>query len=234
MITIQINVFTFELEFKKGYLSSAKNLDKFLKMEKSVRLSNIHLYNKNGTIKKYKVIRDIMEEFFKIRLEMYVKRKEHILNKLKNELDFLSYKVKFILAIISKDIKINNKSKDYIESTLVKLEFPILSKSVDDKNEKNYNYLLGMNLWSLSYEKVEELKKQCQEKETEYKKIKEQTPEDMWKEELDELLVSYEKWYQLKKDDVGELNKVKSKSKKKKGSKGKSKKKSNKTISKVV
>ena len=32
-----------------------------------------------------------------------------------------------------------------------------------------------MNLWSLSYEKVEDLKKQCQDKESEYNKIKENT-----------------------------------------------------------
>jgi DNA topoisomerase II len=220
----------FELEFKKGYLSSVKDLNKFLKMDKNIRLSNIHLYNINGTIKKYKIIKNIMEEFFKIRLEMYCKRKEHMLNKLKNELDVISYKVKFILAIIAADIKINNKSKDYIESKLVQLEFPKLSKSVDDNSDKTYNYLLGMNLWSLSYEKVEELKKQCQEKETEHKKIKEQSPENMWKDELNELLVAYEKWYQLKKDDVGELSNMKSK--KKKDNKGKSK--TNKNISKVV
>ena len=223
----------FELEFKKGYLSTAKNLDKFLKMEKNIRLSNIHLYNKKGTIKKYRTIKSIMDEFYKIRLEMYVKRKDYILNKLKNELDIINYKVKFILAIIAKEIKINNKDKEYIESKLVTLEFPKLSKSIEDKGEKTYNYLLGMNLWSLSYEKVEELKKQCQDKESEYNKIKEITIEDMWKNELDELLVAYEKWYQIKKDDIGELNKAKSKSKNKKKSTEKIKK-SKTQISKVV
>merc|ERR1712196_611316 len=114
------------------------------------------------------VIKDIMDEFFTIRLAMYVERKKHILKKLKNELDLLSYKVKFILAIINKDIKINNKTKSYIESKLEKFEFPKLARNHND-SEKNYSYLLGMNLWSLSYEKVEELKKQMNEKEVEYK-----------------------------------------------------------------
>ena len=37
----------------------------------------------------------------------------------------------------------------------------------------------------------------------------------MWTEELDELKEAYETWYQLKKDDVGDINKNKSTSKKK-------------------
>ena len=95
------------------------------------------------------------------------------------------------------------------------MEFPKLSRSVDESSDKNYNYLLGMNFWSVTEEKVEELKKLHQEKETEYNIIKDKTVETMWTEELDELKEAYETWYQLKKDDVGDINKNKSTSKKK-------------------
>ena len=61
----------FELEFKKGYLATCKNIEKYLRMEKNMKLSNIHLYNENGTIKKYTNIKDILQEFFDIRLKMY-------------------------------------------------------------------------------------------------------------------------------------------------------------------
>ena len=213
----------FELEFKKGYLATCKNIEKYLRMEKNMKLSNIHLYNENGTIKKYTNIKDILQEFFDIRLKMYEKRKEFILNKLKNELDILSYKVKFILAVIDKEIKINNKTKDIIESKLEKLEYPKLSKSNEDKN---FNYLLGMNLWSLTYEKVEELKKQKDEKETEYNSLKDKPIKDIWKEELVELLEAYEKWYQEKLNDVEDIvvtsKKIKKKKKKDKKPKSKS------------
>ena len=127
---------------------------------------------------------------------MYQKRKDYILDKLKNELDILSYKVKFILAVIAKEIKINNKTRDYIEDKLEENEYPMLSRNNSD--EKNYNYLLGMNLWSLTYEKVEELKKQKDDKEAEYNLLKDKSIKDIWKEELNELLDSYNKWYQEK------------------------------------
>lgn len=241
----------FQLEFNDDYVDKA-DIEKDLKLKKNINLTNIHLYNMKGTIKKYRVIKDIMDEFFSIRLAMYVERKKHILSKLKNELDLLSYKVKFIIAIIDKDIKINNKTKSYIESKLEKMEFPKLARNHTD-TEKNYNYLLGMNLWSLSYEKVEELKKQMKEKETEYNDVKKKSPEMMWKDELLELLEKYTNWYQIKLDEHKELKgkvefkksskkrkkKVPSnkptktiKSKKGKGKKGKKGKK--KTVSKVV
>ena len=110
-----------------------------------------------------------------------------------------------------------------------------------------------MNLWSLSYEKVEELKKQMEDKEAEYNDVKKKTPETMWKEELEELLDGYTTWYQIKLNEHNELKgkvefKKSSKRRKKKvpskkpttkkgKSKGKGKKKNKnkkKTISKVV
>ena len=208
----------FELQFKKGYLNGSNDIEKFVKIEKKVNLNNIHLYNRDGTIKKYGSIYDILKEFFDIRLTIYQKRKDYILDKLKNELDLLSYKVKFILAVINKEIKLNNKTKEYIEEKLEDQEFPKLSKSVD--GEKNYNYLLGMNLWSLSYEKVEELKNMEKEKQTEYDLLKEKDVKDIWNDELEELLEKYEMWYQQKKEDVEDIvvskKKVVKKSKKQK------------------
>jgi DNA topoisomerase II len=220
----------FELEFNKSFLSNISNVEKLLKLEKNVKLGNIHLYNKNGTIKKYKDIKDIVDEFFGIRLEVYQKRKDFIMSKLKNELDIISYKVKFILAIIDKELKINNKTKEYIEGKLEEKEFPKLSKSNTEESDKNYNYLLGMNLWSLSHEKVEELKNQHDEKETEYNNIKKQTPKTMWKLELEELLITYKKWYQIKLDDVTDIEPSVSKSKKKTITKSTKKK----VVSKIV
>ena len=208
----------FELQFKKGYLNGSNDIEKLVKIEKKVNLNNIHLYNREGTIKKYDSIHGILKEFFDIRLSIYQKRKDYLLDKLKNELDLLSYKVKFILAVINKEIKLNNKTKEYIEEKLEDLEFPKLSKSVD--GEKNYNYLLGMNLWSLSYEKVEKKKNMEKEKQAEYDLLKEKDVKDIWNDELEELLEKYKMWYQQKKEDVEDIvvskKKVVKKSKKQK------------------
>ena len=182
-------------------------------LTKSIKTSNIHLYNKNGTIKKYENIDEIIDEFYTFRLESYVERKKFIQDKMESELELLSYKVKFILAVIEKDIKINNKTKDKIEEKLVALEFPKMLNGIINESG-NYNYLLGMNLWSLTYEKVEELKKQEEEKQTQLEILKNKKAEDIWKDELEELLNKYEEWYELKNEINNEQVVVKTQKKK--------------------
>lgn len=191
----------FDLEFKKGFLQneSPESLMKSYHLIKRVSTSNIHLYNKNGTIKKYSNIGQIIEEFYDNRLERYVERKNYIIDKMESELKLISYKVKFILAVIEKEIKINNKTKDKIESNLEKHEYPKMTNGIENDNG-NYNYLLGMNLWSLTYEKVEELKKQEEDKKEQLEILKNKKVEDIWKDELEELLDVYEKWYIEKKE----------------------------------
>ena len=205
----------FDLEFKKGFLqnTSPELLIKSYHLTKRISTTNIHLYNKNGTIRKYSNIGQIIEEFYDHRLESYIERKNFIINKLESELKLISYKAKFILAVIEKEIKINNKTKDKIESKLVNQSYPKMTNGIENENG-NYNYLLGMNLWSLTYEKVEELKKQEEDKQSQLKLLKNKKVEDIWKEELEELLNVYEKWYIEKKeindDSFGVLKKTKS------------------------
>ena len=176
----------FELSFVKGYLEKAKDIIKNFHLQKSIKLTNMHLYCVDGSIKKYNTINDIIQEFFVERLNIYDKRREYILNQLKYQLDILSYKVKFILMVVKKELKINNRKKDVIEKDLILHKFPKFGKNIDDDN-KTYNYLLGMPIYSLTFEKIEELKEQMNNKETEYKNIFNKTSKDLWKEELNEL-----------------------------------------------
>jgi hypothetical protein len=49
----------------------------------------------------------------------------------------------------------------------------------------------------LTIEKIEELKKQQNEKETEFNALVEKTPEKLWLTDLESLEESYDKWYSL-------------------------------------
>ena len=51
----------------------------------------------------------------------------------------------------------------------------------------SYDYLLAMNIASLTHEKLEELKKQIDEGKEEYKKLREITIQEMWIADLKEL-----------------------------------------------
>jgi DNA topoisomerase-2 len=146
----------------------------------------MHLYNRNGAIQKYETIEHILDEYFDVRLELYQKRKDYLLNELENQLKLISWKVKFILMVVEKKLEINNKKKSEIEGQLEKNKFP----KIDD----SYNYLLSMPIYNLTNEKIEELKKQETEKESEFNSLQEKTPDKLWLDDLTVLEEVYDKW----------------------------------------
>jgi DNA gyrase/topoisomerase IV subunit B len=184
----------FELEFELGYLSTVKDLDKLFHLSKKYSITNMHLFNANGAIHKYDSPLEIMEEYYDIRLECYQKRKNYQLQILKDELTLISYKVKFLLLVIDKKLIINNKKKNDLEKELEELEFPKLSKN------ESYDYLLTMPIYNLTKEKVEHLKEQEKDKETEYNTLKKLKPSDIWLNELDHLETLYNKFINKKAD----------------------------------
>jgi DNA topoisomerase-2 len=119
---------------------------------------------------------DLLEKFISIRMDYYEKRKKHMLSILQQEADVLSNKVKFILAIIDEELKINNILKSKIEKDMKNLEFFLV--------EDSYDYLLRMPIWSLTKEKVEELKSKLKDVKENISILKKKTPQILWEEDL--------------------------------------------------
>lgn len=205
----------FELKFAPGSLDKIDDLEKKYHLIKKYSTTNMHLYSSNGCIKKYKTVKDIMTEYFDVRLKLYHNRKEHQLKVLKQTLDMISYKVKFIMMILEKKIKINNKKKKEVEKQLIKYKFPKLNLS-ETSSKKDYQYLLGMPIYSLTYEKIEELKKKEKARQTEYNNLQKKSVKEIWEEELDELVEAYHEWHKDKLTVKEVVKKSKKKTKKKK------------------
>ena len=64
----------------------------------------------------------------------------------------------------------------------------IFSDSEEDAKDKDYDYLLGMPMWSLTAERKEALLKQKEGKHDELRKLRKTTKEDMWLRDLDEFI----------------------------------------------
>ena len=78
---------------------------------------------------------------------------------------------------------------------------------------KEYDYLLNMNLWSLTYEKIEELLKQKELKEKELSILEKTEVETLWNNDLDNFEVELEKYEKKEEEDrllAQKLNKGKS------------------------
>ena len=193
----------FELSFEDGYLNTVKDLDKTFHLYKKYSIANMHLYGPEGRIKRYDSVEEIMRDYYTVRLEIYQKRKDHQLAILEHQLKIISFKVKFILMVVEKKLEINNKKKHEIEEKLEEHKFPKIGRFKDDP-KASYDYLLSMPLYNLTSEKIEELKKQQQDKDTEYNDLFNKSTKTIWLDELEILEAKYEKWYQKRLDEAKE------------------------------
>lgn len=192
-------------ELQKLIKKGGDDIEKLLKLSTNMKVSNLYLYNDKHEITHYETPLDIMEEFYENRFNMYCERKKNYLKILKNQMEFLKYKAKFIGEVVDETIIIAKKSKDEIISKLVKKEYPKLHTDHNASEEnKSYTYLTSMQLFSLTSEKIEELNKEYQAKKSEYEIYNSTSEADLWTRELEEFKESYKQWLKLRKEEEDE------------------------------
>merc|ERR1719316_73255 len=182
-------------------------LEKVFKLRSSITTTNMVLFNDEGKIVKYDSALSILQDFCKVRRVIYTKRKVHLVAKLTREQEILSNKARFIRMVIEGELELRKKKKAQLLKELKKLGFKQMSKidtlqeggerssakdagaaaAVDESEKSDYDYLLGMNFWSLTEEKVEELNKQSKMKTKELNELQKKTVEDMWEMDLQAL-----------------------------------------------
>jgi DNA topoisomerase-2 len=171
--------FKFEVRVKREFFDNKdeNNVLSVLKLTESLS-DNLVLLNETGTIQEFKSIEEILDLYYKVRLEAYNKRKSYNLNKLSNDLEILSQKFKFIKYVLSKKIKIDSPIVDIIKA-LEDFKFIKINDS--------YDYLLDMKISSLTKDKLDQLEKNIDKHKEEIEIIKNTTIEQMWLAELKEL-----------------------------------------------
>lgn len=143
------------------------------------------------------------------------KFKQHLLNELQKDLDRLSNQSRFIKMIIDGTLVVSKKKKDALVAELRKLNFKPFPKASDakkagelqeivegadlgdesedvlDGDAKDFEYLLGMAIWSLTQERVDKLLRQIGDKEVEVDELIMLTPKDLWNRDLDDFLAEW-------------------------------------------
>jgi len=99
---------------------------------------------------------------------------------------------------------LNELKNKYKEAFQVK-STEIVTEKLNNENEEidvnnsfsedvlDYDYLMNMNIWSLTHEKVNELEEQIKNQTKEYELLKVSKPEDLWKKDLEEFINLYQK-----------------------------------------
>ena len=196
----------FTITFEKGFLNSLQwdedenidGIEKFFKLTTSKGLSynNIHLYNSKNQIKKYDNIHNIFDEFYKVRYQLYVDRKEYLLNELNNELSILKSKMRFITDVMNEKIQIYKRKRVDIIQDLLNEEYLMVhdGRIIDFKSNmkpeevKYYDYLIKMSIYLFTEDEIENLKEKINKLNIEYDNLNKMTIEEIWLSELDSLL----------------------------------------------
>ncbi|KAI1319072.1 DNA topoisomerase 2 [Mortierella claussenii] len=189
------------------------------KLVSSVSTSNMVCFDPQGRIKRYTSPEEIVQEFYDLRINHYRKRKDHLLDRYTKQWTRLDNRVRFILMIISGELQVQNRKKALIVQDMrnkgftsvqnLDLEIDVSENpdpeaaevKVESGNE--YDYLLKMAIWSLTHEKVEELKRERDAKNAEIKMLIDKTAYDLWNEDLDSFIVA---WQELLQADIDEAN----------------------------
>jgi DNA topoisomerase-2 len=163
------------------YSGLTNRVEKTLKLYTSFSTNNMHLFDHEEKLSKYNSETEIIDKYYPIRMLFYEKRKKYIIELLQKELKLLSNKAKYILEVLEGTIELRNKKKTDIIDTLEKKKFD----KIDSDSE--YKYLLKMSMDSVSQENVNKLLKDKEVKEKELDFATNQSIEDMWLGELEEL-----------------------------------------------
>ena len=224
-----------------------KGLHTFFKLQTTISTNSMVLFDHNGCLKRYEDACEVLREFYDLRLTFYDKRKKYLEGMLEAEANRLSNQARFIIMKCDNDLKIENKKKKVMIAELqtksfdpdpvkkwkavqAKLEAQMLKDSAgsmdsdsdsdleEDAKDADYDYLLGMPMWSLTQEKKEELIRKKKEKKAELEKLRGTTKEDLWIHDLEEFLEKLDEVEQKEREDASAV--IQGKAKGGKGKKG--------------
>mgnify|MGYP001163921170 CR=1 FL=1 len=119
-----------------------------------------------------KDVESIMQEYCRVRLELYQKRKAYQLHELEESIKIISAKCRFILDIIDEQITIQKRTKDNIIQQLTDKDYPLMNDS--------YDYLLRLPIYTLSQEEIDKLMKEKGDLDYQYTCLQKTTIKELW------------------------------------------------------
>ena len=171
-----------ELEQADGDANGVGGVEKLLKLTTTVSTTNMHLFDADCKLHKYATVEEIIADFYKVRHDMYVKRKAAQIDILQKKLCKLSNRAKYISYVLADTIDLRRKSNSEIDLLLEKHEFDKLANS---DGSVDYKYLVKMPMDSVSQENVAKIIKEKEDTQTELDHLISLKIEQIWLNELD-------------------------------------------------
>ena len=194
-----------ELLAKEGD-HGCNGLEKLLKLYTTKSNTNMHAFDENEKLVKYNTINELIDQYLKVRLAFYVKRKAYQVEALKKEAMVLSNKARFISAILDDSLDLRRKKTAVVSALLKEQKYDIMDEDTD------FKYLVRLPMDSVTEENVERIIKEKERKISELETLQGTTEPQLWLNELDVLKKEYLiqlKNKELEKDTASKKTKAK-------------------------
>jgi len=170
-----------ELESESN--NGINGVEKMLKLTTTVSTTNMHMFNHESKLHKYGCVEEIIEHFYKVRMNIYGKRKSQQIKDMENKLVKLSNRARYIKENVDGVVDLRRKSAIEVNTLMDSRKF--------DKIDGDYKYLIKMPMDSVTLENAQHIMQERDVCEKELATLRNTTLETMWLSELDILEREY-------------------------------------------
>ena len=201
-----------QIVFPRGKLADLENstdatgcngVEKLLKLQSSLSTTNMHMFDKDCKLHKYRSVQEIIDEFYGVRIDVYQKRKAAQLTEMEHRLVRLSNRAKYIQETLVGTVDLRRMKTDTVNE--------LLSGKKYDKIDGDYKYLVKMPMDSVTDENVANIMAEKAMTEADIETLRKTSVETIWYRELTKLSTEYDK-YKLIREKIqlggGEKKKV--------------------------
>jgi len=213
-ICTEVNV-DIEVIFPRGKLEQLESttdvngingVEKLLKLHTTLSTTNMHMFDKDCKLHKYKNVHEILQAFYNVRLGIYEKRKQYLLNDMRNKLVKLSNRAKYIQETLAGTIDLRRMKSNAVDELLTNKGYT----KIDD----DYKYLIKMPMDSVTEENVAQIMKEKETTEKDIDVLSKTRVQTLWSRELTKLETEYDKYKQQREKIQSNVVKIKKTDKK--------------------
>ena len=172
-----------ELESKCDETTGINGVEKLLKLATTISSTNMHMFDADRKLHKYGSIEEIIDDFYKVRIDVYGKRKAYLIYILEKKLVKLSNKARYIQETLDSVIDLRRKKAQVVTELLTERKFDFI--------DCDYKYLIKMPMDSVTEENVASIMKDRDNAVKELELLRKTSLEKMWLSELDNLEKEY-------------------------------------------
>ena len=188
-----------QIVFPRGKLADLENstdatgcngVEKLLKLQSSLSTTNMHMFDKDCKLHKYRSVQEIIDEFYGVRIDVYQKRKAAQLTEMEHRLVRLSNRAKYIQETLVGTVDLRRMKTDTVNE--------LLSGKKYDKIDGDYKYLVKMPMDSVTDENVANIMAEKATTEADIETLRKTSVETIWYRELTKLSTEYDKYKSIR------------------------------------